>query len=841
MEYRHEIIEFPDSLPLKIFIHRIGDVSMHWHQSLELLYIVSGKVELTVGNDVFNLSDDDMLLVNSNMPHSLYSDNATMIATQIKPERLINIPEKLKYTLFDCVCSAQSEEDRKRFSGIKGCLAGLLKLNIEGGSHISLMNTALCYKLMYELYTNFANEGGAAPSDQREMFTRITELLAYINEHYSENLSLEKLASVCYVTVPYLSKMFKNIMNITVSKYIKGIRLHHSTVLLTGTSRSIDEIAGDCGFPNMHSFIAAFKEKYGVTPGYWRKENKPRTTILKNSGDAQQSIGYYSINSPILYSQVSDFIKRYSKDIGVMTTNARQYEAQTCQVTVPAHGSTKLKHTARAFIGVSRARELFDADIQRELALSAREIGFRYVKVHSLLDDDMMVFDRSSGRHEFNFTLIDRVFDFLLSAGLKPYMQLSFMPSALAADKNKTTFYCKIITSMPDDMKVWEELIYSLVLHLTDRYGRSEVESWPFAVWNEPVTSEQLFGLGEENYYKLYESSYRAVKRADAAIKVGGPSHFAAYGKDDDFVFRFIARARAIGCPPNFLDVHYYDIDMGQAYLDSNGVKRYTPLSPREGTFAHFLRSFKERLARTHADIPLYITEWNSTTSHRDMLSDTCFKSAYIAKNLLETYDETDGLCYWLLSDMHYESHLNDKLFHGGLGLFTRNGLKKPAYHAFHMLAALGDELLCRGDGYFATKKGDEYVIILYNYCHFSRAYSEEIGINTTYTDRYSVFPEKKDRLFELSFGESEGIFRVSQRVLNTESGSVFDEFIKSGACEPLTTEDEACLRARSEPAVINSILKAPIKLSVKLAPLEVRLIKITPVRYGREDCAKAP
>lgn len=827
MEYRHEIIEFPDSLPIKIFIHRIGGVSMHWHQSLELLYIVSGDVEITVGKDVFRLSDDDMLLVNSNMPHSLYSENATMIATQIKPERLMNIPEKLKYCLFDCVSSSQSDENMEKFTNIKSCLANLLRLNIEGGAHISLMNTSLCYKLMYELYSNFSKQGNSAPSDQHEMFTRLTSLLGYINTNYKENLSLEKLASVCYVTVPYLSKMFKNAMNITISEYIKSIRLHHAANLLIGTAMSIDEISWECGFPNVHSFIAAFKEKYGGTPGHWRKDNKSRN-IMHRLDDKEKSIGYYSINSPILYSQVSDFIKKYS-DVHqpAEAFKAELTEAKT--ISVPMSGDIRLKHTARAFIGVSRTSELLNEEIRRELKEAQRDIRFSYIKTHSVFDDDMMVYDETNGVPSYNFSLVDKAYDFLLSIGLKPYVQLSFMPSALARDKNKTTFYQKIITSMPKDMARWQELLVRFCRHLTDRYGEQEVLSWPFAVWNEPATSEQLFGLKEEEYYSLYDSSYRAIKSVNEKFRVGGPSHFAAFGKSDDFLFRFISRAKRDGCAPDFLDVHYYDIDMSTPYLDENGIKRFTPLSPRPGTFNEYIENLKSKLAQAGTDIPLFITEWNSTTSHRDMLSDTCFKSAYIVRNLLETYDKTDGICYWLLSDMHHESRLNKSIFHGGLGMFTVDGIKKPAYFAYKLLAELGDTLLCKGDGYFATRKANEYRILLYNYCHYSKAYSEDVGINTTYTDRYSVFPDKKTLTFEINLADAEGNFRVWQHILGRDSGSAFDNFVESGACEPLSPDDEQFLKNYTVPKVESFRMSGDEPIRVALAPHEVRLLKIVP------------
>ena len=108
--------------------------------------------------------------------------------------------------------------------------------------------------------------------------------------------------------------------------------------------------------------------------------------------------------------------------------------------------------------------------------------------------------------------------------------------------------------------------------------------------------------------------------------------------------------------------------------------------------------------------MPIYLTEWNSTTSHRDLLSDTCFKSAYIVKNILDNYDKIDAGGYWLLTDLHEESLLEDKLFHGGLGMFTVNGIKKPAYFAYLFLSKLGDKLLAKGDGYFVTEKDGKII-----------------------------------------------------------------------------------------------------------------------------------
>lgn len=100
-------------------------------------------------------------------------------------------------------------------------------------------------------------------------------------------------------------------------------------------------------------------------------------------------------------------------------------------------------------------------------------------------------------------------------------------------------------------------------------------------------------------------------------------------------------------------------------------------LSPVSHSFTEFIDRLKQRLEESKFDsLPVYLTEWNSTVSHKDLMSDTCFKSAYIIKNLTENYDRLDAFGYWLLTDLHEENLLPQQLFHGGLGLFTYNNIK---------------------------------------------------------------------------------------------------------------------------------------------------------------------
>ena len=120
--------------------------------------------------------------------------------------------------------------------------------------------------------------------------------------------------------------------------------------------------------------------------------------------------------------------------------------------------------------------------------------------------------------------------------------------------------------------------------------------------------------------------------------------------------------------------------------------------------------------------------------------------------------------------------------------------------------------------------------MLLYNYAHYSDAYSEEVGINTSYTDRYSVFPESGIKTLGFTFPETSGNYVAVQRIVNRENGSAFDNFVDMGAVEPLSCEEISYLKRITEPKIIKERMSAPVNLDITLQPLEIRLIELYPV-----------
>jgi xylan 1,4-beta-xylosidase len=173
-------------------------------------------------------------------------------------------------------------------------------------------------------------------------------------------------------------------------------------------------------------------------------------------------------------------------------------------------------------VGAGRANEGLRADWQNQLAYVKKECDFKYIRMHGLLTDDMAVYSEDrNGKPMYNYMYVDVLFDFLHSIGIKPFVELGFMPSALASG-NKTIFWWRGNVTPPKDYEKWEGLVKNLVEHFTERYGDEEVKSWYFEVWNEP-NLDGFWAGSQDEYFRLYKHAVRAVKSVNQSYRVGGP------------------------------------------------------------------------------------------------------------------------------------------------------------------------------------------------------------------------------------------------------------------------------------------------------------------------------
>lgn len=830
MEARHEIIPFDQASPIRLFMHKLGDVSRHWHESLELLFVLAGEVTVLTGDRQNTLQTDDILLINSNVIHELHSKGCVLIAVQIKLSKF-DLPQTMLDQLhFDC--RSTDDPTPERFDKLKRIITSMLQIDTAANDNTLFRGRALAYELLGELVQHFKTEKPQAEVNTQKHLERMSSILRYITEHCHEQLTLGQLAEQEHLSAPYLSSFFERHMGVNFSTYYTNLRLERAMHDLLYTDVTVEQVAIKNGFSDPRAYVRAFKKRYHMLPSQYRRSAGTPETVTDET--ALMAINYLDFKPENYFHILSRYLPQNSA--APSASNEASADAlPPVSVETSAQGQP-LQHLWRSFLGVARAKDLLYGDVQQMLRQVQKEVGFRYLRFHGILSDDMLVCQRGKdGLLQFNFTLVDKALDFALSIGLKPLIQFSFMPRALAREPEHTIFANPIVISMPQKMGEWELLVREFLQHIRRRYGVEEMRSWLYSVWNEPDTSRSMFGFDKaEEYHRLYEATFRTVKAFDRQLLFGSPSLFPATEEGYQWFSQYLHFCRERVCLPQFLDVHYYSDNFQNLSPSAATLASPARFNRDEDHFSKFI----DRLLRFTAeeqvgDMPLYITEWNLTVSHRNLINDTCFKATHLAKNFLENYDRTDAIGYWSVTDFLDEQFPEESLFHGGMGLFTVNGIKKPAYHAMTMMAKLGDTLLCQGKGYFVTRRDDGTVVMmLYHYEHCNPLFVEE-GLGLTETDRDGIFPHTRPLQQTVVLrGLPHQHCRIRETILNQQHGSCFDAWVEMGA-QPLTSEETAWLGQHSAPALHLSTEEAPdgtLTYCATLAPHEVRLIELTPI-----------
>lgn len=312
--------------------------------------------------------------------------------------------------------------------------------------------------------------------------------------------------------------------------------------------------------------------------------------------------------------------------------------------------------------------------INHALSLARKELGFQYVIAHGVFMSDMGIFDQgSSSQKSYHWGRIDAAYDKILADGMRPVVQLSFMPAELALHPREATISSYHgIASPPRDYQDWASLVSALTLHLESRYGASTVRQWAFDVWNEPdvcVPGVVCYWQGSaEEYFRLYDSSVEAIRSVDPLLRVGGPVVV-----NPTFVDQFLNhvanhRYSFSGhfSPLDFLDVRVYD----------NPVANWRPLLA------------KYNFSRTQ----VWYTEWGLHNLGKTHITDSVYAAAWITNNLLDSLEYVDRLGFWNVSDDFIERRVPRSIFHGGYGILSLYEIPKPSYWAYYMLNQLGNE-----------------------------------------------------------------------------------------------------------------------------------------------------
>ncbi len=519
------------------------------------------------------------------------------------------------------------------------------------------------------------------------------------------------------------------------------------------------------------------------------------------------------------------------------------------EININAVGRT-LEHFWSKCVGAGRANEGLRMAWQNQLKRVKKECGFEYIRFHGLFHDDMCVYRVISGEEIFNFQYIDELFDALLEIGVRPFVELGFMPVDMASGET-TQFWWKGNVTPPVEWKKWETLIDKTVRHFIERYGIDEVRRWYFEVWNEPNLHNGFWTGGKSGYFRMYKVSVQCIKAIDKSLRVGGPvtSNYVPDarfdGEFDDktkhmthklenlddgdwqpvWVKDFIDYCEKEQLPVDFISTHPYPTDFA---LDGHGETRGKSRNVNS-TFEDLslIRNIIDE--SPYKDAEIHLTEWSSSPSSRDHSHDFPPAAAFVVKANIESRGLVNSLSYWTFTDIFEEVGAGNRAFHGGFGMINYQGVIKPSFYAYKFLNSIGDIEIGNGENYIVTKddKTGKCSILAYNYR--SNSFNCAVPMTNSFESAEQVAETGAASSLKLTVnGFTKGtLFSVES--VDKESGCAMDLYKKMGYPSSPNHEEIRLLKSVSESIRTDIILAdddGVLNLDIKMNPWEIMLIK---------------
>jgi xylan 1,4-beta-xylosidase len=359
--------------------------------------------------------------------------------------------------------------------------------------------------------------------------------------------------------------------------------------------------------------------------------------------------------------------------------------------------------------GSGRAVLSLRESYRHDLDAVKKATDFQYIRFHAIFHDENGVYAESpQGEPVYNFNQVDLIYDGVLERGVKPYVELSFMPRALASEPTLHPFWYKPIVAPPKDYGRWAALVETFARHLIDRYGINEVASWYFEVWNEPNLDFWAGNPKLETYCRLYDAAARAIKKASPRLRVGGPATAQAA-----LVADFIEHCVKQNVPVDFVSTHVYGNDSPQDVFGAEG-----PVNRRTMVARAVDKVFNQIRQSPLPALPIHWSEFNASYMNEVDVTDSPYMGPWLAQTIAASDGKTELMSYWTFSDVFEEQGIFKTPFYGGYGLIANHSIPKAAFNVFGELHRLGSERLpADSDSALVSRRKDgSLVIAVWNY-----------------------------------------------------------------------------------------------------------------------------
>lgn len=830
-----------------------------------LLIVLRGRVRCSYRYRNMDLTENDLLFLTEGEPVVFDTEDCYILMFLIPASSLLNHQA-------DIHCCSAVSKNQASYDTLRHIISDILLSAEHGGTFYELRHQALWSQCMYELLTRHLNVNNHSTgnmsgitrvsglnqrsdngllsnpgqrsdtmilSDPRQKpdsqdisnfshgsrETGFKEILEILERDYAGNLKLNELAGAYYYTPSYLSKLFVKYTGMHFSEYLTELRLKKALPLLLQTNLEIGIISDRSGFPNPRAFTQAFQKKYHMRPSRYRAE------FLDISSEVQNTNIYENL--------------RKARSLGLLDI-FDQSEGQAADVIFPVGrtevswnlGHFDLNQTFRTsfskknnVLNVYHAKDLLLPEIQDEIRLMQKNIGFEYLNCHNLFSDDMqIVFEDHLGFYEkdspntpnrkrrihYNFSLYIHILQFAKELGLKFILQLGYTPYFFTRKHEKSEKEMDP-AFMPADIDMWDDYISQFCTALHNHLG-DWLFDCPVLLWQVPEVHISTFkSISMEDYLNLYQHTYETIKDLFPQISIGSPTVDCS-PEGLAFEREFLHFCAVHDCVPDEINLVFVDMQSSRHHFSVN------TMACRE--FVGRLRDFMHTLGLKD-DIPVHLPEYYYTFG-TSPVCDGMVGAMLPLRITLQNAQYFSRMGYWVLSDMTTGgTSIGARLFSGAHGIFTVQNGRKSIYYSLWFMSRLGNECLGIGDGYVITKIKDEVRILLY----YDIPMVEQIEAFTLENAEafYGMYPDRQIN-FSIDSIAANSVL-IKEYVLNSECGSAFEEWLQCGGYN-LNLHDTGEHIFSSRPKLLcrkESVTQNVFGYEAHMKPFEIRLVEISP------------
>lgn len=778
---------------------------------LLIIFLLEGKMTLKYQDEMYRMKAEDIVLINPGISYEIDNAIDALYGIATFSMHLVTAVLESRHMIFYCNSVV---DDGHSYQDLRDIFFRLTAEYTSRAHQTKCYLDSLMFKLLDCLVENYQINQKSMEAYETENDARMREIMQYVLANLDQEISLNELADRMFVSTSTLSRIFKKNTGVYFADYVMQLRVKTALGLLKYSEQNMTQIAMISGFSNSASFNRAFRKVMGGTPTEYREKYR-KQGIENEDVKAKQE------------TEIREELKKKGYELG------KQERTTLIRLDMKACEGRKYHKSWNQMINIGPMWDLNKANVQFHTLQLSEQLHFKYFRIWNVFSKKMMLNDgKTIG--QYNYDSVNQVLDFLVQHGLKPFLDLGRRPDTALRSDGKEVFYEEQYIPFVS-RENWEKMIDDFLRHIVDRYGQDEVSGWIFeldrdCIHGDNTPENRLYQDEKYDFFNAWKYLYDTIKSRIPGVKFGGISSIVQ--KDWKILVSFFERCNTENVRPDFVSFIVFPYDLHR----SNEGHTVRKISQNEFNEENQIREINRLLEQTGMeDIPIYITEWNNTISNRNYLNDSCFRAAYLVKKI-ETIAEQVQMIGIMSGTDWVSSHMDTVgIVNGGIGLLTKDTIRKPAYFAVDFLNQLGEYLLDKGNHYIITRKegGDIYILCFY-YSWFKRSYflqEEDVDLR-----KYNSMVFEDESPVHLNFHfenlKESGDYYLKKRTLNRQNGSILNEWGKFQYDIKLTRQDVKYLQGISFPTLSQSKKKVTnaertLDMKVVLEPHEVSLIHI--------------